>query len=83
MHTWKEDPNVWVSEAWMANGSCRGLDPSIFFPSDGSGVVVARRICLECGVKDECLGYALKHRIDHGVWGGASERERKRLQRVR
>jgi WhiB family redox-sensing transcriptional regulator len=73
----------WVSEPWMADGLCRGLDPAIFFPSDGSGVVVARRVCARCKVREECLRYALKNRIDHGVWGGASERERKRLAKTR
>jgi WhiB family redox-sensing transcriptional regulator len=74
---------VWVSEQWMAVGACRGLDPAIFFPSDGAGVIGARKICCNCDVVDECLDYALKNRIEHGVWGGSSERERKRLQRAR
>jgi len=76
------DEIVWVSEPWMAAGACRGLDPAIFFPSDGAGVVCARKICLTCSVIDECLAYALKNRIEHGVWGGSSERERKRLHRA-
>ncbi|MEX6429855.1 MAG: WhiB family transcriptional regulator [Ferrimicrobium sp.] len=76
------DEIIWVSEPWMALGACRGLDPAIFFPSDGAGVVGARKICLTCTVMDDCLEYALKHRIEHGVWGGSSERERKRLQRA-
>ncbi len=75
------DEIVWVSEPWMAAGACRGLDPAIFFPSDGSGVIGARKICVTCAVIDDCLAYALKYRIEHGVWGGSSERERKRLQR--
>jgi WhiB family redox-sensing transcriptional regulator len=44
---------------------------------------VARRICADCPVKDLCLEYALVNRIDHGVWGGCSERERRRLLRQR
>jgi WhiB family redox-sensing transcriptional regulator len=70
-----------VSEPWMAKGSCRGMDPDVFFPSDGAGVVHARRVCVGCGVREECLRFALEHHIDHGVWGGASERERRRLLR--
>jgi WhiB family redox-sensing transcriptional regulator len=64
---------------WLAHGKCRSMDPAIFFPSDGIGVQVARRICAECPVKADCLEYALAERIDHGVWGGTSERERRRI----
>jgi WhiB family redox-sensing transcriptional regulator len=68
---------------WMARGKCRELPPSTFFPSDGVGVDAARLICAECPVQAACLEYALAHRIDHGVWGGASERERRRIARQR
>jgi WhiB family redox-sensing transcriptional regulator len=68
---------------WMAEGNCRNELPSTFFPSDGVGVEVARRICATCPVQEPCLEYALRNRIDHGVWGGASERERRRIARRR
>lgn len=68
---------------WMARGRCRDIPPSEFFPSDGVGVEVAKRICAECPVKSPCLEYALANRIDHGVWGGTSERERRRILRQR
>jgi WhiB family redox-sensing transcriptional regulator len=68
---------------WMRRGRCRDMDPAIFFPNDGVGVQVAQRICAECPVATECLEYALANRVDHGVWGGASERERRRLLRKR
>lgn len=68
---------------WMATGRCRDMDPAVFFPSDGVGVQVAQRICNECPVKSPCLEYALSNRVDHGVWGGASERERRRMLRQR
>ncbi len=72
-----------MDTAWMADGKCRELPPSMFFPSDGVGVEVARRICADCQVKEPCLEYALHNRIDHGVWGGCSERERRRIARRR
>ena len=72
-----------MDTAWMARGRCRDIPPSVFFPSDGVGVDVARRICSECPVREPCLEYALRNRIDHGVWGGASERERRRLLKAR
>ena len=68
---------------WMAAGKCRELPPAVFFPSDGLGVQAAQRICAECPVTRECLEYALANRIDHGVWGGCSERERRRILRRR
>jgi WhiB family redox-sensing transcriptional regulator len=68
---------------WMARGNCAHELPSTFFPSDGVGVEVARRICATCPVKDQCLEHALINRIDHGVWGGCSERERRRILKRR
>lgn len=67
----------------MAEGECADKPPSLFFPSDGVGVDVARRVCAECPVRQECLEYALANRIDHGVWGGTSERERRRIIKAR
>lgn len=68
---------------WMVSALCRDRDPELFFPQDGVGVERARRVCAQCPVKDECLEYALKTRQEHGVWGGASERERRRMLRRR
>jgi WhiB family redox-sensing transcriptional regulator len=68
---------------WMASARCRGIDPAVFFPSDGAGFEAAQRICVECPVRAECLEYALVNRIDQGAWGGTSERERRRILRRR
>jgi WhiB family redox-sensing transcriptional regulator len=68
---------------WMSQGHCNQVPPSTFFPSDGVGVDAARKICEGCPVKGLCLEYALVNRIDHGVWGGTSERERRRILRQR
>lgn len=67
----------------MARGRCANVPPATFFPSDGSGVEAARKICADCPVKQACLEYALVQRIDHGVWGGCSERERRRILKRR
>lgn len=72
-----------VSTEWMEEAACSNTDPSIFFPNDGAGVSVAKEVCARCVVKEECLEYALSNRIDHGVWGGTSERERRRIKRSR
>jgi len=69
--------------AWMFEARCRGINPAEFFPSDGTGVETAQRVCAACSVRSECLEYALVNRIEHGVWGGASERERRRILRRR
>jgi WhiB family transcriptional regulator, redox-sensing transcriptional regulator len=69
--------------AWMLHAHCRGVSPTEFFPSDGLGVEAAQRVCKSCDVRPECLEYALVNRIEHGVWGGASERERRRILRRR
>ena len=71
------DPN------WMARGLCANQPPEMFFPSDGVGVEVAKRICGKCPVQETCLEYALANRIDHGVWGGCSERQRRRILKAR
>lgn len=75
--------NEYQIAKWMQRGSCAQQPPSTFFPSDGVGVEVARRICATCPVTAECLEYALENRIEHGVWGGCSERERRRILRRR
>ena len=68
---------------WMARGLCSHLPPSTFFPRDGAGVELARKICADCPVREHCLEHALVNRMDHGVWGGCSERERRRILRLR
>jgi WhiB family transcriptional regulator, redox-sensing transcriptional regulator len=69
--------------SWMAGGNCRNHPPTVFFPSDGVGVDRARKICASCPAAEPCLEYALDNRIDHGVWGGTSERERRRILKRR
>lgn len=68
-----------LDTTWMEEGKCRKYLPETFFPSDGAGVSIAKRICAGCPVKEPCLEYALYHHIHHGIWGGASERERRRI----
>ena len=68
---------------WMNDGKCADLPPATFFPSDGVGVEAAKKICATCAVKETCLEFALDQRIDHGVWGGTSERQRRRILRAR
>jgi WhiB family redox-sensing transcriptional regulator len=71
--------------AWRSHGACGGLDPAIFFPDeeDENQVQEAKAICAECSVRLTCLEYALAAREKMGVWGGATERERRRIIRQR
>jgi WhiB family redox-sensing transcriptional regulator len=72
-----------TATGWMNEGNCRLHPPATFFPSDGVGVDRARKICASCPVTEPCLEYALIHRIEHGVWGGHSERSRRRILKKR
>jgi len=62
---------------------CTDLPRTTFFPGDRVGIAVAKRICASCPVRSQCLQYALANQIAHGVWGGASEGERRRMARRR
>lgn len=68
---------------WTEQGRCRGMDPKVFFPPDGLGVQAAVAICRSCPVQEPCLEYALTNRIQHGIFGGVSERGRDRILRER
>lgn len=66
-------------EPWMDRAVCAQTDPEAFFPDKGGSTRDAKRLCLSCDVRAECLQYALKHNERFGIWGGKSERERHRL----
>jgi WhiB family redox-sensing transcriptional regulator len=72
-----------LNTTWMAEGRCADASPDTFFPSDGLGVMAAKLICADCPVAASCLEYALHHRVEHGVWGGCSERQRRRILKER
>jgi WhiB family redox-sensing transcriptional regulator len=70
--------------AWRQQAACRGVDPDIFYPvSDDDEALEAKAICSQCPVRELCLEHALTYREKHGVWGGLTERERRRLLRQR
>jgi WhiB family redox-sensing transcriptional regulator len=68
---------------WWGLGACRGLDATIFYPDDEIQAEAAKSVCAECRVRVECLDYALTVREKAGVWGGATERDRRRIIRQR
>jgi WhiB family redox-sensing transcriptional regulator len=67
---------------WWDLGACRGLDAMIFYPDDDDAVA-AKAVCAECSVCSSCLEHALSIREKAGVWGGATERDRRRIIRQR
>lgn len=69
--------------SWRKQGACVGLDPSIFFPDSEEAVAEAVAICAGCSVRISCLEHALQVREKDGVWGGATDRERRRMIRQR
>jgi WhiB family redox-sensing transcriptional regulator len=75
------DPAIEDDEQWQERALCAQTDPEAFFPEKGGSTREAKRICLGCEVKDRCLDYALAHDERFGIWGGLSERERRRLKR--
>ncbi|TFV58667.1 WhiB family transcriptional regulator [Mycobacterium sp. PS03-16] len=68
-------------DQWQERALCAQTDPEAFFPEKGGSTREAKRICQGCEVKDACLEYALAHDERFGIWGGLSERERRRLKR--
>jgi WhiB family redox-sensing transcriptional regulator len=67
---------------WQERALCAQTDPEAFFPEKGGSTREAKRICAGCEVRAECLEYALAHDERFGIWGGLSERERRRLRRA-
>lgn len=67
--------------AWMRHANCVGCDPDLFFPDRGASTREAKEVCGGCTVRDACLQYSLDNGEKHGIWGGRSERERRRLRR--
>lgn len=65
---------------WRARAICAQTDPESFFPEKGGSTREAKRVCLTCEVRGECLEYALLHDERFGIWGGLSERERRKLK---
>ena len=69
--------------SWRDRGSCRGLDPEVFYPETEEESAAAKRVCAQCHVQTACLEHALAFREKEGVWGGTTERERRRIVRQR
>jgi len=71
-----------VPPPWQADALCAQTDPEAFFPEKGGSTREAKSVCRSCEVRQECLEYALAHDERFGIWGGMSERERRRLKKA-
>jgi len=67
--------------AWQSDALCAQTDPEAFFPEKGGSTRDAKKICASCEVRNQCLEYALKNDERFGIWGGLSERERRKLRK--
>ena len=67
--------------AWQGLALCAQTDPEAFFPEKGGSTREAKKVCLSCEVRVECLEFALAQDERFGIWGGLSERERRRLKK--
>lgn len=74
-----------ATEAWHEQANCRGLDPELFFPERGGTweSTQAKEVCAACVVRQECLEYAVNVGERYGLWGGLSEKERRRIRVAR
>ena len=73
---------------WRHRAACRDEDPELFFPISGIGPgarqeAEAKAVCARCPVREQCLRYALDNGLDHGIFGGTTEPERRELTRTR
>lgn len=67
--------------AWQEWALCAQTDPEAFFPEKGGSTREAKRVCMACPVRVDCLNYALDGEERFGIWGGLSERERRRVKK--
>jgi WhiB family redox-sensing transcriptional regulator len=72
-----------MNTSWRSKAACHGLDPQTFYPETDDESEVAKSVCGVCPVQGACLEYALARREKEGVWGGCTERERRRIIRQR
>jgi WhiB family transcriptional regulator, redox-sensing transcriptional regulator len=67
--------------SWQEHALCAQTDPEAFFPEKGGSTREAKKVCTVCDVRADCLAYALEHDERFGIWGGLSERERRRMKK--
>ncbi|HWC23313.1 MAG TPA: WhiB family transcriptional regulator [Flexivirga sp.] len=81
LHEGLEQEEEETALSWQERALCAQTDPEAFFPEKGGSTREAKKVCIGCDVKSECLEYALAHDERFGIWGGLSERERRKLKK--
>ncbi|GGB38996.1 hypothetical protein GCM10011492_32210 [Flexivirga endophytica] len=81
LHEGLEQEEEETALSWQERALCAQTDPEAFFPEKGGSTREAKKVCIGCDVKAECLEYALAHDERFGIWGGLSERERRKLKK--
>ncbi|HXH35021.1 MAG TPA: WhiB family transcriptional regulator [Plantibacter sp.] len=67
-------------EPWVSQAACRTLDTRMFFPEQGKPAGPAKAVCRGCEVREECLAFAMRGPERFGIFGGLSEKERRRIR---
>jgi WhiB family redox-sensing transcriptional regulator len=80
LHAFFEDG---LDRSWQRRANCMGVDPELFFPERGASTREAKEVCRGCVVREDCLEFAIANSEKFGIWGGMSERERRRVRRAR
>jgi len=75
--------HLMLDTSWQEFANCLGVDPDLFFPERGASTREAKEVCRGCVVRPDCLEFALANGEKFGIWGGMSERERRRIRRRR
>ena len=76
------EPLAVYDDNWRAYAACKGQNPSVFFFEDTSPNHEARRLCINCPVRLDCLEYATKYEKEWGVWAGVTARVRLTIRRL-
>ena len=76
-----QQPETAADTPWADFGRCVGVDPDVFFPRHGQDAAPAKSLCRQCPVRSACLEWALDTNQKHGIWGGMTEGQRRRLRR--
>jgi len=77
------EKNYPIGQEWRADAACLGMDPEYFHPARGESTKEAKAVCRSCDVQKECLELGLANGEKLGIWGGASERERRSIRKKR
>lgn len=81
MRSWEEYKAVVLDARleWFPHASCIDIPKNVFFPAGQDKEQLAKKVCSSCPVQVECLEYALVYGEDYGIWGGTSEKDRRKL----